>query len=328
MLLQGVFPAITTPFYPDGRIYFRKLEHNVGKYSLTEIAGFVVLGSTGEVVMLSDAEQRDVLQGAIDAVAPGKIMIAGTGAESVRATLEKAEAAAELGYDAALVRTPHYYKSQMTPAVMLNFYRAVADRSPLPVLIYSVPPFTGYDIPTELVRELADHPNIIGIKESSGSVEKIQQLAEQTAHARKTLPVSVRRAKSNGAFVSIGGAATTVEEKTHEVGFQILAGAAQKLLPSLQAGAAGGVLAFANVAPVTCAKIHSAFRDGDTEAAKVEQERIIGPATRIAVQLGISGVKYGMDFNGYYGGTPRLPLLPVSAEMRGEIEGLLADLRS
>lgn len=328
MLLQGVFPAITTPFYPDGRIYFRKLEHNVGKYSLTDIAGFVVLGSTGEVVMLSDAEQRDVLRGAIEAVAPGKIMIAGTGAESVRGTLEKTEAAAELGYDAALVRTPHYYKSQMTATVMLNFYRAVADRSPLPVLIYSVPPFTAYDIPTDLVRELADHPNIIGIKESSGSVEKIQHLAEQTAHARKMLPVSVRRSKSNGAFVSIGGASTAVAERTHEVGFQILAGAAQKLLPSLQAGASGGVLAFANVAPVTCTKIHAAFRAGDLASAHAEQERINAAATRIAVQLGIPGVKYGMDFNGYYGGTPRLPLLSLSAELRSEIEGLLLNLRS
>jgi 4-hydroxy-2-oxoglutarate aldolase len=328
MLLQGVFPAITTPFYPDGRIYFRKLEHNVSKYSLTGVAGFVVLGSTGEVVMLSGDEQREILREAIAAVAPGKIMIAGTGAESIRGTLEMTEAAAEFAYDAALVRTPHYYKSQMTPAVMLNFYRTIADRSPLPVLIYSVPPFTGYDIPTDLVRELADHPNIIGIKESSGSVEKIQQMAQETSRARKTLPVSVRRAKSNAALVAIGGTTTAVEEKTQEVGFQILAGAAQKLLPSLQAGAAGGVLAFANVAPVTCLNIHTAFRAGDLVTAQAEQEKIIAPATRIAVQLGISGVKYGMDFNGYYGGTPRLPLLPVSAEVRGEIEGLLASLRA
>jgi 4-hydroxy-2-oxoglutarate aldolase len=327
MLLQGVFPAITTPFYPDGRIYFRKLEHNVSKYSLTDVAGFVVLGSTGEVVMLSGDEQREILRGAIDAVAPGKIMIAGTGAESVRGTLEMTEVAAELGYDAALVRTPHYYKLQMTPPVMLNFYRTIADRSPLPVLIYSVPPFTGYDIPTELVRELSEHPNIIGIKESSGSVEKIQQMAQETIHARKTLPLSVRRAKSNGGFVAIGGTSTAVEEKTQEVGFQILAGAAQKLLPSLRAGASGGVLAFANVAPVTCVNIHAAFRAGDLEKAHAEQEKIVGPATRIAVQLGISGVKYGMDFNGYYGGTPRLPLLPVGTEVRAEIEGLLQSLR-
>jgi dihydrodipicolinate synthase/N-acetylneuraminate lyase len=331
MLLQGVFPAITTPFYPDGRIYFRKLEHNVEKYSLTEIMGFVVLGSTGEVVMLSDAERRQVLEAAIASAATNKVMIAGTGAESVRGTLEMTETAAELGYDAALVRTPHYYKSQMTPSVMLNFYRTVADRSPLPVLIYSVPPFTGYDIPTEVVRELADHPNIIGIKESSGSVEKIKQMAKETAHVRRTVSVTLRRAKGRPDMVSVGalaGAATAVEEKTREIGFQILAGSAQKFLPSLQAGASGGVLAFADIAPVTCAKIHSAYRSGDAATAKAEQEKIIRPAIRISSELGIPGSKYGMDFNGYYGGSPRLPLLPVSAEARMEIEELLKELRS
>jgi 4-hydroxy-2-oxoglutarate aldolase len=330
MLLQGVFPAITTPFYPDGRIYFRKLEHNVGKYCLTGIAGIVVLGSTGEVVMLTDAEKRDVLKGAIEAAAPGKIMIAGTGAESVRATLEMTEAAAEMGYDAALVRTPHYYKSQMTPAVMSNFYRTVADRSPLPVLIYSVPPFTGYDIPTEVVRELAEHPNILGIKESSGSVEKIKQIAEETAHVRRARPVTLRRAKGRGDLVSVGsltGATTAVEEKTQEVGFQILAGSAQKMLPSLQAGASGAVLAFATVIPATCVEVHAAFRAGDLARAESEQAKIVHPATRIASQLGIVGVKYAMDFNGYYGGNPRLPLLPVSAEVRREIEGMLENLR-
>ena len=330
MLLQGVFPAITTPFYPDGRIYFRKLEHNVGKYCLTGIAGIVVLGSTGEVVMLTDAEKRDVLKGAIEAAAPGKIMIAGTGAESVRATLEMTEAAAEMGYDAALVRTPHYYKSQMTPAVMLNFYRTVADRSPLPVLIYSVPPFTGYDIPTEVVRELAEHPNILGIKESSGSVEKITQIAEETAHVRRARPMTLRRAKGRTDLVSVGsltGATTAVEEKTQEVGFQILAGSAQKMLPSLQAGATGAVLAFATVIPATCVEVHGAFRAGDLARAEAEQEKIVQPATRIASGLGIPGVKYAMDFNGYYGGNPRLPLLPVSAEARREIEGMLENLR-
>ncbi len=331
MLLQGVFPAITTPFYPDGRIYFRKLQHNVEKYSLTPIAGFVVLGSTGEVVMLSDAEKREVLEAAIEAAGSDKVMIAGTGAESVRNTLEMTEKAADLQYDAALVRTPHYYKSQMTPAVMLNFYRTVADRSPLPVLIYSVPPFTGYDIPTEVVRELAEHPNILGIKESSGSVEKIKQMSEETAHIRRLRPIALRRAKGRADLVSVAslaGSATAVEEKSQDVGFQILAGAAQKLLPSLQAGAAGGVLAFASAAPTACADIHTAFRQGDLTRAKEAQDKIAQPATRIASQLGIPGVKYGMDFNGYYGGTPRLPLLPVSAETREEIEGLLAGLRS
>lgn len=331
MLLQGVFPAITTPFYSDGRIYFRKLEHNVDKYGLTEIAGYVVLGSTGEVVMLSDAERREVLAGAIAAAAPNKITIAGTGAESVRGTLEMTEAAAELGYDAALVRTPHYYKSQMTPAVMLNFYRTVADRSPLPVLIYSVPPFTGYDIPADVVRELAEHPNIIGIKESSGSVEKIKQMAEETAHVRRARPVALRRAKGRRDLVTVGSlsrSATVLEEKTHEVGFQILAGSAQKMLPSLEAGASGAVLAFAAAAPAACAGVHAAFRAGDMDLARLEQAKIVQPATRIASQLSIAGVKYAMDFNGYYGGNPRLPLLPVNAETRAEIESLLEPIRA
>ncbi|ABF41667.1 dihydrodipicolinate synthetase [Candidatus Koribacter versatilis Ellin345] len=330
MLLQGVFPAITTPFYPDGRIYFRKLEHNVAKYSLTDIAGFVVLGSTGEVVMLSDGERREILLGAIEAAGGNKIMIAGTGAESVRGTLEMTEAAAEFGYDAALVRTPHYYKSQMTTAVMANFYRTVADRSALPVLIYSVPPFTGYDIPTEVVKELADHPNVIGIKESSGSVEKIAQMAKETAHVRRTVSATLRRSTGRRDVVSVSalaGTSTVVEERTQEVGFQILAGSAQKMLPSLEAGASGAVLAFGCVAPVACVEVHKAFRAGDIEKAKAAQEKIVGPATRIASQLGVAGVKYGMDFNGYYGGNPRLPLLPVSSEVRAEIEGLLGDLR-
>lgn len=331
MLLQGVFPAITTPFYSDGRIYFRKLEQNVEKYCLTGIAGLVVLGSTGEVVMLSDAERREVLQAAMGAAALNRVMIAGTGAESVRGTLEMIEAAAAMGYDAALVRTPHYYKSQMTPAVMLNFYRTVADRSPLPVLIYSVPPFTGYDIPTEVVRELAEHPNIVGIKESSGSVEKIQQMAEETAHVRRTRPITLRRAKGRADLVSVSslaGTAIAVEEKSHETGFQILAGSAQKMLASLQAGASGAVLAFAAVAPVACVDVHRSFRAGDIKAAQAEQDRIVQPATRIASQFGIAGVKYGMDFNGYYGGNPRLPLLPVNNQTRTEVEELLRNIRS
>ena len=168
MLLQGIFPPITTPFYPDGNVYFKKLEANVERYSKTPIAGIVALGSTGEAVMLSDQERRDVLKGTREAAAPHKVLIAGTGSESAIDTLKLTEYAAELGYDVALVRTPFYYKKQMQPANILAFYRTVADRSPLPVMIYSVPPFTGYDIPVELVIELADHPNIIGLKESGG----------------------------------------------------------------------------------------------------------------------------------------------------------------
>src|ERR1039457_2083684 len=135
MLLQGIFPPVTTPFYPDGNVYFKKLEHNVERYSKTPVAGIVVLGSTGEAVMLSDQERRDVLKTARESAAPNKVLIAGTGMESAHETLRLTEYAAELGYDAALIRTPHYYKRQMLPANLLAFYRTVASRSALPVII-------------------------------------------------------------------------------------------------------------------------------------------------------------------------------------------------
>src|SRR5256714_10122501 len=155
MLLHGIFPPITTPFYPDGNVYFKKLESNVERYSRTPVAGIVVQGSTGEAIMLSDQERRDVFKAAREAAAPNKVLIAGTGVESASETLKLTEHAAQLGYDVALVRTPHYYKKQMLPANMLAFYRTVADRSPLPVMIYNFPQATGYDIAAELVMELA-----------------------------------------------------------------------------------------------------------------------------------------------------------------------------
>src|SRR5438477_1273243 len=133
MLLHGIFPPITTPFYPDGAVYYKKLEHNVDRYSRTPVAGIVVQGSTGEAIMLSDQERRDVLKCAREAAAPNKVLIAGTGMESAIETLRLTEYAAELGYDVALIRTPHFYRKQMLPASLLAFYRTVADRSRLPV---------------------------------------------------------------------------------------------------------------------------------------------------------------------------------------------------
>src|ERR1700758_2410510 len=174
MLLHGIFPPITTPFYPDGNVYYKKLEHNVDRYSRTPVAGIVVLGSTGEAIMLSDQERRDVLKCAREFAAPEKVLVAGTGIESAIETLRLTDYAAELGYDVAMIRTPHYYRRQMQPASILAFYRTVADRSPLPLVIYNFPQATGYDIPVEVMTELADHPNIIGIKESSGVVEKVK----------------------------------------------------------------------------------------------------------------------------------------------------------
>src|ERR1035438_7981542 len=189
MFLHGIFPPITTPFYPDGNIYYRKLEQNVEHYSRTPTAGIVVLGSTGEAILLSDVERREALKTTRDAAANDKVLIAGTGVESAIETLRLTEFACDIGYDVAMVRTPHYYKGQMAnPQNMLAFYRFVCDRSPLPVIIYNFPQATGYDIPAELVIELAEHPNLIGIKESSGSIEKVQKMVEGTRHIQRKPP--------------------------------------------------------------------------------------------------------------------------------------------
>jgi 4-hydroxy-2-oxoglutarate aldolase len=370
VLLHGIFPPITTPFYPDDNVYFKKLESNVERYSRTPCAGIVVLGSTGEAILLSDQERRDVLKSAREATAPGKVLIAGTGVESAIETLRLTEYAADLGYDIAMVRTPHFYKKQMQPAAILAFYRTVADRSPLPVIIYNFPQVTGYDIPAELVIELAEHPNLIGIKESSGDVEKVRKMVEGTQHIKRSATVTetfeaatprmlVAATNGGGELVQVGALAGSgsssdsanagskasgprsgkpssagvnvvgnLKTRQKEVGFQILVGAAQKLHPSLDAGAAGGILAFACVAPTACYEIYAAWKEGDAELARLKQDRIAVVAQKIVGEFGIPGVKYGMDFNGYFGGPARLPLLPITGDVKSEVERLLADVRN
>ena len=375
MLLHGILPPITTPFYPDGNVYFKKLESNVERYSRTPVAGIVVLGSTGEAILLSDHERRDVLKSAREAAAPNKVLVAGTGIESAIETLRLTEYAAEIGYDVAMVRTPHYYKKQMQAANLLAFYRTVADRSPLPVIIYNFPQATGYDMPAEVVIELAGHPNLIGIKESSGDVEKVRKMVEGTRHIKRTATVTetfeavtprmVAAATSDsngeGVLIPVGALAGTVDTspglakardmgpqdsssgkpsssavtvvgkmktRQKEIGFQVLVGAAHKLQPSLDAGAVGAILAFACPAPTACYEIYAAWKEGDADLARLKQERIAKAAQRVAGDLGVPGVKHGMDFNGYYGAASRLPFLPLTADLKLENERLLADIRN
>jgi 4-hydroxy-2-oxoglutarate aldolase len=355
MLLHGILPPITTPFYPDGNVYFKKLESNVERYSRTPVCGIVVLGSTGEAIMLSDEERRDVLKVARASAAPNKVLVAGTGVESAVETLRLTEYAAALGYDIAMVRTPHYYKKQMQPANLLAFYRTVADRSPIPVIIYNFPQATGYDMPAELVIELAEHPNLIGIKESSGDVEKVRKMVEATRHIKRSATVTetfepvtprmIAAASSNGdggELVSIGSSSGNggakpsssavsvvgkLKTREKEVGFQVLVGAAHKLQASLDAGAVGAILAFACSAPTACYEIYAAWKEGDAELARLKQTRIAEAAQRVG-DLGVPGFKHGMDFNGYYGGTSRLPLLPLTADLKTDVERLLADIRN
>ena len=381
MLLTGIFPPITTPFYPDGRLYLKKLEHNVDRYSRGPVSGMVVLGSTGEAVMLNEEEQRELLRTAIAAAAPEKVMIAGCGHESVQETIRSCELAAELGYDVALVRTPHYYRAQMTPPVMLNYYRSVADRSPIPVLLYSFPQCTGYDLPVEVIAELAGHANILGTKESSGSLAKVERIVQSTRHVQREArvthefqPVTARMiqkamaapASGAGELVSAGSLANSVPSGTKtsasnsapeastqavpkaavppsssavevvgglrirrkQVGFQTLVGSAHMLHPLLNVGAVGGILAFADCAPTACYEVYAAFKDGDPKLAAEKQQRIEASCVRIASEMGIAAVKYACDLNGYYGGNPRLPLLPLTATQRSEVERLMAEIKN
>jgi dihydrodipicolinate synthase/N-acetylneuraminate lyase len=351
MLIEGIFAAVPTPFYPDERVYFRKIEANMARYSRGLLSGMVVLGSTGEAVMLDDAESRDVLRVAAESTSAEKVLIAGVGRDSVKATVELAEAAAEFQYDAVLVRTPTYYAPLMPASAVLHYFRSVADRSPLPVVLYNIPKFVPYAIPVDVVAELAQHPNIVGIKDSTGDVERIRSLVECTRTApRRTVTVTqifeavtarMLAAKPEGAgnFVSAGDLAggtapavappaVPIKTRTKEVGFQVMTGSTAGMVASLDAGAAGAVLGFAACAPQACVEVYLAWKDHDLKLAEEKESRIAGAAKRIAGELGIRGIKYACDFNGYYGGRPRAPLLPVSGSERTEIEGLLAGIRN
>ncbi len=291
--LQGIYPPLATPFDAEGNIYAAKVRHNVEKWNLTALSGYVVCGSTGESVMLDEQEKICLFEMVANHAAPGKLLIAGTGVESVRETVRLTNRAAEMGYKAAMVRTPHYYKTFMSRGeTQALYYRAVADLSRIPLIIYNWPQTTGVDIPPDTVAALSEHPNIIAIKESSGNIEKVMQMI------REVRP-----------------------------GFQVLVGSAPTLWPSLLMGAAGAILAYANAAPYSTIAIWEAFRSRDEAAGRDWQNRIARTAVLVTVKYGIPGLKYAMDLNGYYGGPPRLPLVPPTPQAKAEIEEAFRDLK-
>ncbi len=293
MKLHGIFPPIATPFDHNGDIYAAKVRHNVEKWNKTQLAGYVVCGSTGESVMLTCEEKARLWNLVREYAAPDKLLIAGTGMESVRETVQLTNMAAGIGYVAAMVRTPHYYKNLINtgPAQAL-YYRAVADQSKIPLIIYNWPQVTGVDIPARTVIELAEHPNIIAVKESSGNIEKTMQMVREAPE-----------------------------------GFQVLTGSAPTLWPSLMVGAVGAILAFSNAAPYACISIYEAVRQREDQAAADLQRRVTPAAVAVTTKYGIPGLKYAMDLNGYYGGAPRLPLVPPNAEAKREIEEAFRDVK-
>jgi 4-hydroxy-2-oxoglutarate aldolase len=291
MDLSGVYAALTTPFAADGSVAIAELRQNIQRYDATGLAGYAVQGSTGESVLLSRAEWDSVLVAAKEVAGAKKRLLAGTGVESTAETISRTKRAAELGYHAALVKTPYYYKPMYKPEVFIAHYRRVADASPIPVLLYSVPQFTGISLEAPEVAVLAEHPNIIGIKESSGHVQRVGEMVA-------AVPAS----------------------------FQILTGGAGVLLPSLVVGAKGAILALASALPEKCVELYELARRGQIETARELQKSLLRASKLIVSELGIPGVKVVMDQRGYHGGAPRLPLLPVSDAAKRRVLELLATL--
>ena len=293
MKLQGIYPPIATPFDYKGDLYKIKVQHNVEKWNKTGLSGYCVSGSTGESVHLTTEEKMQMWEWVAQYADSSKLLIAGTGVESVRETVALTNQAATMGYKLAMVRTPHYYKNLInnTEAQKL-YFRSVADQSKIPLMIYNWPQATNVDITTDAVAALSEHPNIIAIKESSGSLEKVMQM--------------IRECKK---------------------GFQVLTGSAPTLAPHLAVGCVGAVLAFANAAPYATVTIWEAHRTREAAAALDWQNRIAKAAQLVTTKYGVPGLKHAMDVMGYYGGPPRLPLVPVKPEAKAEIEAAFADLR-
>jgi len=291
MDLSGVYPALTTPFAADGSVSVADIKHNIGRYNSTGLAGYVAMGSTGESVLLSHTEWETVLIAVKEAAAPGMRLIAGTGAESTAETIEKTKRAAQLGYEVALVKTPHYYKPVYKPEVLIAHYQRVADASPIPVLLYSVPVFTGITLEAPEIATLAQHPNIIGIKDSSGHVLRVVETMARVP-----------------------------------AGFQILVGAPPTLLPSIVVGARGGILALASALPEMCVALFNASRRGEMDKARALQQSLLQASSAIVSEAGIAGIKFAMDQRGYRGGVPRLPIPPPAESAKQRILEMLATL--
>ena len=290
MDLSGVYPALTTPFATDGSVSLGDLKYNIERYNSTGLIGYVVLGSTGESVLLSRDEMDGILATVKEVAGQGKRLIAGTGAESTAETIERTKRAAEFGYHFALVKTPHYYKPAYKPEVLIAHYRRVADASPIPVLLYSVPIFTGVTLEAPEVGVLAEHPNIVGIKESSGHVMRVAEMV----------------------------AATRAD-------FQVLTGSAGTVLAGLTVGAKGAILALASCLPEKCAALFELWRTGQAEKARELQNELLRASKVIMSEHAIAGIKFVMDQRGYRGGIPRLPLVPIpEASKQRVVEALAA----
>lgn len=279
-ILAGVIPPVPTPFDGRGEVAPGKLEENISQLARHALTGFVILGSNGEYVYLDEEEKTALFKAARRAIPKDKLFIAGTGAEATRTALRLTKIAADAGADAAVVITPAYYKPAMTGEAMIKHFTALAEASPIPIILYNMPAYAGIDMTTDTVLKLAEHPNIIGLKESSGNLVKISEITRGVA------------------------------EKGLD--FAVLAGSASFLQPSVMMGASGGVLASVNVAPDLCVAIYDACQKGQVEEARRLQHAILPLNVAVTTRYGVAGLKFIMERIGLYGGPVRPPLLPLT----------------
>ena len=292
MKLHGVMPPITTPFQ-NGKLASDKLKKNFQKWNQTGLSGYLVLGSNGEAVYLNEREKIKVIEVSRESIPKSKIMLVGTGMESTQETIRFTNQAAKLGADCALVVTPSYFKGSMKPQILYDHFISVAESSKIGILIYNVPQFTGINLEPEWVAKLSEHPNIIGIKDSSGN---IGQLSEIVSLSQK--------------------------------GFPVFVGSAPVFFPALCIGAVGGILAVANAVPQECVQIQNLFNDRKLDEARTLQNRLTPLAKAVTVKYGIGGLKMAMDLAGYFGGNPRLPLKKPGQKVEEELKRLLLQLKN
>jgi 4-hydroxy-2-oxoglutarate aldolase len=286
LAIRGVFPPVPTIFDGDGALDLDRFAENLARWNATGLTGYVVLGSNGEFALLSEPEKLALIERARQAT--GKLLIAGTGVESTRGTIALTRRAAELGADAAIVVTPHYYSPSYDAAAYVRHYHAVADASPIPILGYNIPTYAGVDLPASTWLQVATHPNIAGYKESGNNLVKVAEIAAQAPER-----------------------------------FGVLIGSGSSYLPGRLIGAVGGIMSLAIVAPDACVALERAIAAGDLAHAQDLQRRLLLLNALMTTTFGIAGVKAALDLLGWHGGAPRAPIAPLGEAQRAELATVL-----
>lgn len=288
LCIEGVIPPMLTPFREDERVDFEMFVRNLKRWNKEDLGGYLVLGSNSEAAFLSEREKLKLIELTVQSAGKGRVVLAGTGLESARETLRLTEKAAALGVDAALVLTPSYYSDQMTDDALIGHFQFLADRSPIPILIYNVPKYTRINISVNVLRRLSEHSNIIGMKDSLGDITQVESFLKNAAKD-----------------------------------FQVIVGSASVWYPSLKLGVEAGIVALANFAGNQCTRIRSLYKGGDLNKAEVLHKKMLPVNTAVTATYGVQGLKYAATLTGYEGGYVRRPLRPLNDEAKNCIRDIL-----